>query len=225
MKTIDYLSAQITTSASVIQFAKDGKYEESWIINRDEDKPKTQEIKRYVDQDKYERLIVEFIWNPDDDSQRYVLTVILNEHCVVKDREEFISICLDILYEAADFATAIKELNERVVGKEFLFQVPVELVRLGIFNNWFSVGPIDLWNTGEELNKDEVIAKIKARPEVERSSLNYQGLAFIYNFSGKKSGPYHILKTPCCKKEGDEWVLVGELVWENLKKMIDIPVQ
>mgnify|MGYP005841240191 CR=1 FL=1 len=101
------LSDLINSSAEVIQFAKDGKYEEAWIISLKDDLPSNDEINEYVSADDY--------------------------------------------------------------GK-----------------------------------------------------LNYQGLAFIYNFDGSKSGPYHILKTPCCYRQGDEWVVDIDLVNKNMRKMIEL---
>lgn len=216
------LSALIDSSAEVIQFAKDGKYEEAWIISLKDDFPSNDEINEYVSADDYEKLIVEFIWNNDVDEERYVLTVIQDDTCAEKDEYEFVKKCLDIFYEEKSFSDLIEKINQQIIGKEFLFEQPVQKIRLGVFNHWFSVGPIEMWDTGEVLDSKKIAQKIKSRPEVEKSKLNYQGLAFIYNFDGSKSGPYHILKTPCCYKQGDEWVVDIDLVNKNMRKMIEL---
>lgn len=212
----------IKNPPELIQFAKDGKYEEAWIIRLDESRPSESVIKEYLDKDIYEKLIVEFIWNNELDEERYVLTVVQNEGCEEKDGYGFIVKCFDIFYEKLEFSELVTRIDQEIIGGEFLLKNPVQKVRLGVFNNWFSLGPIDIWSVGEDLDLDlEVISqKIKERPEIERSKLNYQGLAFIYNYDGSLPGPYHVLKTPCCHKVNDEWVVDIELVEKYLREMI-----
>ena len=220
MSSLTRLFQQIQTPASVIQFAKDGVYEEAWITSLQDPQPDVKQMKQYVQADDYEKLIVEYIWNHDVDEQRYVLTVIQDENCLEKDRLKFVEKCFGILYAKLSFLETIDRLDKEIVGRQFLLRQPVQKVRLGIFNHWFSVGPIEMWDEGDELHEHEVLAKIKNRPEVEKSTLNYQGLAFIYNFDGSLPGPYHILKTPACKKVGQEWVVDASLVFENMKRML-----
>ena len=215
------IASQITTSPQVIQFAKDGKYEEAWIVNLDEKQPAKDEVQDYVNEGEYKKLIVEYIWNPDMDEERYVLTVIQDKGCQEQDRFEFVRKCFKIFYDQLNFSDLIRQIDQQIIGKEFLLQHLVQRVRLGVFNHWFSVGPIELWDEGEKLDPAVIEQKIKDRPEVEKSKLNYQGLAFIYNFDGSLPGPYHVFKTPCCYRQEDEWVVDTDLVNENLKKMVE----
>lgn len=148
-------------------------------------------------------MIVEYIWNQDVDEKRYVLTVIQDQGCQEKDKYQFVKKCLDIFYEKVSFEETLKRIDQEIIGHDFLLRHPVQRVRLGIFNHWFSVGPIEMWDSGDDdLSEEAVRKKIKARPEVEKSRLNYQGLAFIYNFDRSLLGPYHVLKTPTCHKDG-----------------------
>jgi hypothetical protein len=211
------MEPNIPTPPQTIQFAKDGEYEEAWIIHLYDKKPTDKEMKNYVADKDFKKLIVEYIWNPDNDAQRYVLTVIKNENMKINDDLIFVQGCFNLFYDKLDFESLIKRFNSEIIGTNSLFKTPVELVRLGVFNHWFSVGPIDLWNKGEELNKNTLINKIENRPEVGKSKLNYQGLAFIYNFHNQNSGPYHILKTPCCKKIKDEWVVDKDIIFDYIK--------
>ncbi|MEA2056197.1 MAG: hypothetical protein U9O78_00550 [Patescibacteria group bacterium] len=221
MTLIQNISQSIKVPAGVIQFAKDGKYEEAWILSLKDDKPTMQEIKQYIELDDYEKLIVEYIWNQDVDEKRYVLTVIQDEGCQEQNRAQFITKCLNIFYEQVSFTKVLTRIDQEIIGHEFLLKQPVQRVRLGVFNHWFSVGPIEMWDSGDEFDEKSVTTKIKARPEVERSKLNYQGLAFIYNFDGSLPGPYHVLKTPTCHQDGDEWVVDIPLIYKNMRQLLE----
>ena len=93
------IASNITTPAKIIQFAKDGKYEEAWIINLDEKNPTDDQIQAYINKGDYKRLIVEYIWNPEVDDERYVLTVIQNDECQENDRFRFVKKCFQIFYQ------------------------------------------------------------------------------------------------------------------------------
>lgn len=214
------ITAAIKSPASIIQFAKDGKYEEAWIVHLSDSQPSQAAIQQYVDQDAFKKLIVEYIWNPDNDGSRYVLTVIFDETCQLKSNPEFVTTCLDIFYSQLPFSETIQQLNQRVIGSDFLFSTPVEVIRLGVFNYWFSVGPIDLWLAGQPVDDQVIRQKIEKRPEVKNSTLNYQGLAFIYNFHGEQRGPYHVFKTPCCQRTELGWLVDIDLVTQTVHQFI-----
>ncbi len=220
MAILQQISQSIQQPAGVIQFAKDGKYEEAWIISLDQNKPPSQEINKYLQKDRYQKLIVEYIWNQDVDEHRYVLTVIHDHGCKQKDDYQFIQTNLDIFYDKLNFQNTISRIDQQIIGHDFLLRQPVQRVRLGVFNHWFSVGPIELWDQGDNLRRKDVEAKINARPEVKKSKLNYQGLAFIYNFDGSLPGPYHVLKTPTCHKLGEQWVVDVDLIYQNMKMIL-----
>lgn len=46
-------------------------------------------------------------------------------------------------------------MDSVLIGKPYLFQDEPDLIRIGIINHWFSVGPILLWQKGwkKEINK------------------------------------------------------------------------
>lgn len=222
MSLIQDISQSIKLPSDTIQFAKDGKYEEAWIISLDDIQPSDKEIKKYIESNDYKNLIVEYIWNQNIDEQRYVLTVIKDESCQEKNDIQFVQKCLNIFYQKLSFSETLKSIDKEIIGHEFLLKHPVQKVRLGIFNHWFSTGPIEMWNKGEKFNRAMIENKIKARPEIAKTKLNYQGLAFIYNFDGSFLGPYHVLKTPTCHKQNNEWIVDISLVCQNMKRIIEI---
>jgi len=197
----------ILTKPDILQFAKDRKYEEAWIVNLNEQKPSEQQIKNYLGKEKFETIIVEYIWNSKDDDSRFVLTLFLDKKCKLKDPKTFINISLELFYDYLDFYSFIKTLNNKIIGSEYLLMNSVDSVNLSVFYHWLSVGPVELWEKGKLYNLEEIKSKIKSRPEIEKTSLNYQGLLFRFNINGKENGPYYGIKTPCCDKLGEEWVI------------------
>jgi hypothetical protein len=98
-------------------------------------------------------------------------------------------------------------LDAEVIGKPYLLQSRVDAVSLGIFNHWLSTGPIDLWKAGDEYSEDTIREKMTSRPEIQKTHLNFQALFFAFNVDGRYDGPYYGFKTPCCKKDGDYWIV------------------
>lgn len=204
MNITDIFAQSITSRPEVIQFSKDRKYEEAWIINRSDELPSDNQIREYLSE-AFTVLIAEFIWHADDDANRFVLTLFLDKQCVLRDPYQFVTICLALFYRYPGFLEFIHELDRQIVGRDYLLRYPIEGVDIGVFNHWMSVGPLTLWTPGEQYRKDEVERRILSRPEITESSLNYQGLLFRFNVSRKYSGPYYGIKTPCCVKNGPVW--------------------
>jgi hypothetical protein len=210
----------ITTPPDVVQFAKDRKYEEAWIIKSSAVRPSPEECTKYIHKEKFKVLILEYVWNSGDDDNRFVLTLYQDERVKMRDPEEFLKTSLDLFYEKPDFLTLMNTLDAEVIGKRYLLQSPVDRVSIGIFNYWFSTGPIDLWKPGDKYNEDAIREKIAARPEIQKTHLNFQGLFFGFNGDGKYKGPYYGLKTPCCKKEGDYWIVDFPTTFRWMKFML-----
>lgn len=202
-----------------MQFAQDRKYEEAWIIPLNSSQPTEDIIKEYISRP-HTLLIVEYIWNSTDDANRFVLTFFLDNKCKLQDPLEFIYINLELFYSKPKFDVLISTLDEKIVGHTYLLNSKPETANMSVFNHWLSVGPVELWNKGEVIDDEHIVQKIEARPEILRSKLNYQGLLFRFNISGKEDGPSYGVKTPSCIKIGDEWKVDTLLVITWLKKFI-----
>lgn len=212
------LSKLITTPPDVIQFAKDRKYEQAWILNQSSRKPSLREQRSYVDREKFDVLIVEYVWNSKDDSKRFVLTFFQDKTTKMRDPKEFVSFCLNLFYAKPRFMTLVHRMDTGIVGKPYLFRQPADDASIGVFNYWFSVGPVPLWKRGERLNREDIRKRLRSRPEVEKSELNYQALLFRFNTDGRYDGPYYGFKTPCCNKRGNVWAVDYPTVdrWMNI---------
>jgi hypothetical protein len=204
---LDILAPHLRNPPDTLQFAKDRKYEESWIISRNQSRPTNEEIASYVNCDEYVFLIVEYIWNSKDDDKRFVLTVFLDEKCKLKDPVQFVSCNLDMFSQYTDFEIFVKEFNDKIIGHDYLFQHSIEAVSIGIFNHWLSVGPLDLWEKDQPKEKNIIEKLINSRTEIKESLFNYQGLFFRFNFDENQVGPYYGIKSPCCTKNNNKWVV------------------
>lgn len=216
------LTKVIVSKPDIIQFAKDRKYEEAWIIPLESSKPSEQDISAYLNKNNYELLIVEYIWNSKIDNQRFVLTVFLDQNCQLRDHKIFVDLCLEMFFNYDTFANFIELFDQKIIGRPYLFLNSPEACNMSIFNYWLSVGPVDLWNKGEAYDFEAMKQKIQSRPEIEKTKLNYQGLLFRFNVSDKEKGPVYGLKTPCCKKVGDEWKVDYDLIDLWMKGILNI---
>jgi len=214
------LAQIITTAPDIMQFAKDRKYEEAWIIKSSAARPSNDECRKYLGREKFEVLIVEYVWNSENDDKRFVLTLFQDKRVKMRNPEEFVKTSLDLFYRKLDFLALMNTLDAEVIGKEYLLQTPVDSVGIGIFNYWFSTGPIDLWKTGDTYSEEAIREKITARPDIEKTRLNFQGLIFKFNVDGKYDGPYYGFKTPCCKKDGDFWIVDFPKTFRWMKFML-----
>src|SRR5262249_62189524 len=57
----------ITIPPDIVQFTKDKKYEEAWIIKSSLARPSPEECKKYLAKEKFKVLILEYVWNSEDD--------------------------------------------------------------------------------------------------------------------------------------------------------------
>lgn len=223
MKTLkEKLSEVITTKPDVLQFAKDRKYEESWIIPLDGMRPTAHEVDAYLKKDSFDLLIAEFIWNSTDDDKRFVLTLFFDDKCYLKSKTEFTDITLDLFYGYKDLGTFLETINQNIIGNDYLLKNPIDSVNMSVFNHWLSVGPVELWKKGDRYDAEGIKNKIAARPEIERTQLNYQGLLFRFNIDGKQDGPVYGIKTPCCNKVGNEWVVDYDKIDYWMRLMLGI---
>lgn len=203
MKIVNIFENKINTIPSTIQFAKDRKYEEAWIINKNDKTPSRAEIEQYLN-GKFDLLIVELIWEQPEYPSPFVITIFLDNNCFLTDKHEFIGTCLNLFYNYTNFNKFVSDYNKKIIGEEFLLNSEIEGIRIGVFNHWLSVGPIELWNKGEKIDMNVFQDKIHARPEVEKTNLNFQSLLFTFNSSGN-GYPFHGIKTPISKKTGNSW--------------------
>ena len=198
------LSQYITSYPDTIQFAKDRKYEEAWIIRRKDKHPSTEEISAYAS-DSYQTLIVEYIWNSEEYDNVFIFTVFNDVDNDLVKGEAFVEKTLELFVSYKTFSTFITLYDQNILGKYYLLRQPIDEINIGVFNHWLSVGPENLYLPEEIYSKDLIISRLLTRPDILSTNLNFQSLLFGINISGGYNGPHYGFKTPISIKRGDTW--------------------
>lgn len=216
---LDILLKEIHSKPDTIQFAKDRKYEEAWIIHRDNAVLDEKLIKEYLASD-FQTLIVEFIWNSEITEKQFVLTIFYDEKFCLPGKFEFILNSLILFSNYTTFEKFIEDFDREIIGHKYLLQHPVEAVKMSIFNYWVSSSPVDLWDKNEKFDFSLVETRLAQRPDMVSTELNFQGLLFMFNKDSDHLGPYYGLKTPCCHKVDNKWTVDLKLIEKWMNKLI-----
>lgn len=192
----------IYTNPVKFQVAKDNKYEEVWVIDLVNVLPSREEIQEYLQREPYRDIAIEIIWEQSEGS--YVLTVFHNSNIKLQSEEDFIYSTLMILKDKPGFVGIIDKINSEVIGSDYLFSQELDLLRVGIFNHWFSTGPVDIWHKGEprEMTLEQLKAKFKGYENLLSTSLNFQALYLAYSYGPDAEAPAvkHGFKVPSTRK-------------------------
>ena len=70
----------------------------------------------------------------------------------------------------------------KVIGRDYLFQHPIEAVNIGIFNHWMSVGPLGLWEKGISYEKGTIEDLINSQPKIKGIPAQLSGFAVRFQY-------------------------------------------
>lgn len=210
---------QIKSAPVQLQIAKDGKWEECWMIELDR-LPSQVDIEGYLTKEKYTDLAIEIVWEG-----HYILGVEYAPHLLVTPAVFLERIMVDA-QRCTDFGELIGELNTALTGQEFLLTGEPDLIRVGVVNHWFSVGPMQVWRKGEAktMTMQQLEQIISTKPEVESTKLNYQGMSFIFNLESTPPGTCHWIKSPCSKQENGVWKLDRTMIAKYLQEWAEFEI-
>lgn len=216
---VSKVAKYITQKPFLIQVAKDNVWEDTWNIEPYIKTPDAKEIVEYLTSKPFETIAIEALFR-DAEDKVYILGLVFNDHLKIKSPEQFINCFVSAVSHFRDFKTFIGDLDNSLVGQKYLLEEELELVRIGIVNHWFSVGPCDIWKEGEsmEMSINKLKERLQTKTEVIRTNLNYQGMAFLFNLEEKEPGLRHWVKSPCSKKVGEYWELDNELILKYLRE-------
>lgn len=200
------------------QIAKDGVWESAFKINLTNPDFKDAKLQLYLMRKPFQNLDAELFFK-DSDEEVYVLGLTFNKKLLTQSSMEFITNIITLAKEFINFEDLINDLDATLIGKQYLFKGEPDLIRIGIVNHWFSVGPILLWQKGwkKEINNIILQERLSVKPEVVRTNLNYQGMSFIFNMNNSSPGVRHWIKSPCSKKMNGEWMLDEKKIIHYLK--------
>ncbi|OGK18063.1 hypothetical protein A2866_02950 [Candidatus Roizmanbacteria bacterium RIFCSPHIGHO2_01_FULL_39_8] len=222
---IKSIAKYIKDKPYLAQVAKDGLWEKAFTINLIDPDFEEEKFQLYLEKNPFKNLDIELFFKNGDEI--YILGISFNNNLYVSSVSDFIIILIQYGKKFRGFENLISNLDSKLVGESYLLQGEPDLIRIGIVNHWFSVGPILLWQKGwkKEINHDILQERFSTKPEVSKTNLNYQGMSFIFNLNNSTPGVRHWIKSPCSKKIENEWVLEnGKIIhylkdWTNFKEI------
>lgn len=217
------VAKSITTRPVLIQIAQNDVWEKTWDIL-----PNTlssaEEIDSYLSQNPSATISLEVIFTQPEGN--YILGICHNTSLLTKTPKEFLQTIFETISAYTDFSTFIHQLDNQLIGQDYLLSHDPDLIRLGIVNHWFSVGPLLVWQKGDPIISNKIALQdlLNSRPDIISTQLNYQGLAFITNPQNEAPGLRHWIKSPCSKKEESNWIVQSDMIAQYLSAWIDFPL-
>jgi hypothetical protein len=195
-KTVEFISGTIDKKPYAIQIAKDGKWDSCLIIPLVKNKNILSEIQEFLKSNDHKSLSIEVLFT-DKNGLTTIFGATHNEnlHC---DKQDFITGVIKKAIDYKGFDSFILHLNNSLCdGKDVLLAGTPDLVRVGIVNHWFSVGPCQIWEKTKDkkLDTKKITASLDRMPEVTKTKLNFQGISFIFNQN--EFSLYHWIKPQC----------------------------
>ena len=221
---VDKINSCIVGRPSKVQIAKDDKWEEVWVIDVRKQIPSADVVQSYLQSSPFKYVSIEILFEQPDGV--YIFGMDYNDHLLIKKPSDFLVTVIGVTTAYTDFPSFIKELNNRLIGKPYLFIDEPDAIRIGVINHWFSVGIWVAWKKGwsKTIRRDELQKKINSNPKLYKTTLNYQGMSFVFNLKGNSPGLCYWMKSPCSTKEGEYWVLSEQKISRYLKDWMDIAV-
>jgi hypothetical protein len=214
---VEKISDRIHGVPLFLQFSKDDQWEKCWIVDCSGKRPSESKLREYLEKKEFDNLAIEFVFK-DKDGFNLIFTFGYSDKQIVGSELNFLKKIVDYTWSFSSFVQLIDLLNKEIIGVDgFLFRVEPDLIRIGVVNHWFSVGPILLWEKGEKkkMNATQLERKLKSNSKVVSTDLNWQGLAFIYKKN--EIDQYYVIKFQCGIKDSGYYVLSTEKILKLLQ--------
>ncbi len=190
----------------LVQIAKDHKWENTWDIDLSSDLPNADKFIEYT-KGSYDNVAIEILFK-NSEGMKNILGFVFSDKLKIKTEAEFLEIITRIASNKSGFEDLVGELNKTLLHKdEFLFKGMPDMIRVGVVNHWFSVGPCLIWekDSSTVIPKEELLDKLQQNQGLFKSRLNYQGISFIFNRN--EFDFYYWIKPSCFKKKGEYFVV------------------
>lgn len=222
---INKITKTIRTSPYLIQIAKDEVWEKTWNIDLLNTIPNKEEIKKYLDESEYKSVAVEALFASDNGV--CILGLIFNNHLLIKTAVDFIDVFVKESSNFQDFEKYLDKLNKAFVGSNYLLNGEPDLIRIGIVNHWFSVGPCLIWQKGQvtKMSNEKLEELLETKPEIINTKLNYQGTSFVFNTNEVSPGLCHWIKSPCSRYKDGTWILDKQMILKYLEQWQGVDVK
>jgi len=222
---IEQISKFINCKPSKIQIAKDDKWEQVWIIDLAKPLPSKDELQRYLQSSIFNYVSIEVIFEQSDGV--YIFGMDYNSHLLTKTMYDFLLQSIDATTKYIDFRSFIQRLDGKLIGNSYMFNDELDAIRIGVVNHWLSVGLCVVWQQGwsKHIKLTELQKKLKLNPNLYNTRLNYQGMSFAVNLKGISPGICHWIKSPCCNKKRESWVLSEDKITQYLREWAQVFVE
>jgi hypothetical protein len=223
---ISQISEEIKQKPFLLQIAKDDIWENVWSIDLSKGFPNRKEINKYLDKNKFKTIALEIIFK-NSKNNLFVLGLVFNSFLKTKTPTDFLEKIINEINNFSNFQNFIFKLNQVLLGQKYILCGTPDLIRLGIFNHWFSVGPMLLWKKGweKQINDKFFEERFSTKPAVVETKLNHQGMSFIYNPQNRFPGFRHWIKSPCSKFENGKWILDKTMIKKYLHDWQDFKIE
>lgn len=220
---VDKISKYIQSAPFRLQIAKDGKWESALSLSPVE--VSRDELQSFLERDSYSKIAVEALFT-DSRGLVYVLGLQYNNSLFVKSVLDFLQLVIDGATNYHGFPLFIQNLDEKLIGQNNLLQGEPDLIRIGVVNHWFTVGPCLIWQRGQEKAMTDSLLreKLQYNPNVIQTKLNYQGMSFIFNIKEVSPGVCHWMKSPCSNFQNSIWRLDQPMILQYLHEWQDFSI-
>ncbi len=221
---IDIISKSIIVKPTSIQIAKDRKWENAWILPCSQQFPTEKKVETYLKSESFETIEVELVFEQSNGIR--IFGIDHTKHLLIPNPKDFILEIFKIVENYSDFISCIHLLDQSLIGNEYFLRQDPDLIRIGVVNHWFSVGPLLLWKKGQEkiMKRSRLKQHFLEKPKVFSTHLNYQGMSFVMNLASQVPRTCHWIKAPCSTKVGNRWILNPTMIQLYLNEWDDFQI-
>lgn len=222
---LSLVSRYLTKAPTTLQIAKDGKWEESWIIPTMQGLPSLQEVKSYLEKEPFQTLELELIFQ--ESKGTYIFGIDHSSRLLTSKPTDFLKVIFQLITKYRDFKNFIKAMDSDLIGSQYLLRQEPDVIRIGVVNHWFTIGPCQIWEKGKEkrMTENKLKMLLSKNPKVISTQLNYQGLSFVSGLNDSLSGVCHWIKSPCSYVKDGIWTLDTDMILNYLNEWEGFEIQ
>ena len=206
----------------LINISKDDQWEKAWKINCNQSPPSDQEIEKCLNEP-FASLAIE-AWFNDKYNETTIFGIGYSQKFNSKNEKDFLRVIIKESFEYQNFIQFIDNLNKILTGTDgFFFQTNPDLIRVGVVDHWFSVGPCQIWEKSSPptLSLTEIKEKFKDKPALILTNLNFIGVAYVY----KSESGYYYIKPQCSTKQERTHLLDYQKILRSTKELFDFEIK
>jgi hypothetical protein len=211
--TVKFISTTIAAKPYAIQIAADNNWDSCLILPLGEKMDPYLSAQGFLRKGEHKVLSIEVLFT-DKEGLTTIFGATYNKNLNCGSEEVFLKSVINEAETFSSFRAFISHLDKALCGgKGVLLEGKPDLVRVGIVNHWFSVGPCQIWEKAKDkvIDKQKISALLDSRPEVAQTNLNFHGVSFIFNQN--EFSFYHWIKPQCGTKHNGYYIINKEQIF------------